>query len=110
MASFIDRVWSRTTLLARLTMAGIAAAVVLALVFGFGMAHIQKVSALKREQERSLRAAVKTLLSLDRDVFSAPMPATAADFDRVVTSKAKDLAELVDADGIAVLEASGRKK
>ncbi|MBI3725726.1 methyl-accepting chemotaxis protein, partial [bacterium] len=103
-----DGVWSRATLLARLTIAGLVAAVLLALVFGVGVAHMQKISAIKREQERSLKAARSALLALDRDVFAKDNGSS--DLVTLIERRLRDTAELLDARGIALVQSDGKRK
>ncbi len=102
-----SRVWTRAPLLARLTIAGIAAAVVLSLFFGFGLASLQQNSARADEEARVRVAAQHAFAALDRDFFanSNPQDKNYLDFLR---AHLQSVAELLDIDGIAAFDRTGR--
>ena len=101
-----SRVWTRAPLLARLTIAGIAAAVVLSLFFGFGLASLQEKGARSDEEARVRVAAQHAFAALDRDFFatSNPQDKSYADFLR---AHLQSIAELTDTNGIAVFKRNG---
>src|SRR5256885_2192149 len=60
------RVWSRATLLARLTIAGLAAAVLLSALFGYLIAKVQERSAREQDEQRVGDSTRLALISIDR--------------------------------------------
>jgi methyl-accepting chemotaxis protein len=101
-----SRLWTRATLLARLTIAGVAAAMLLSLVFGFGLAALQEKSARSDEEARVRVAAQHAFAALNRDIFATSDP-NDKDYKRFLQSHLQSDAELLDSDGIAVFDGNG---
>jgi methyl-accepting chemotaxis protein len=102
--SVVSRFWTRATLLTRLTMAGLAAAVILALLFGYGMNAFQERGARSDEETRAKVAAARALAALDRDFFAgAASDRLSATDQKLLVAQLRSLSELLDLSGIALV-------
>jgi methyl-accepting chemotaxis protein len=105
---FSSRVWSRATLLSRLTTAGIFAAVALSLIFGFGMAYVQERLALQEQTARAQESAKLALTAIDQEFLvqfadKAPGPLSKGDAARLQL-KLDSLSRLLGLDRIAIVD------
>ncbi len=110
------RVWTRTTLLARLTIAGLAAALGLSMLFGYVVANHEERVAVDKEKTRAEKSAREALLAIDRDPIFAPVSsATVVQRRDELTSqdkaflaaKLQSVADLLSIDRIALLRDDG---
>lgn len=99
--------WTRATLLVRLTIAGLAAAVGLSLLFGYGLAALQEKSVRAEDEARAQTAAQHALAALDRDFFATARPSE-KEYGDALRAQLRSEAELLDLTGIAVLDAEGK--